>query len=115
MPPRTNRPPFARPPAFPLQVRKTKKAKEPLQEISAYEQLRQNNIDANNEKLASLNLSPLQKKKPTPAQQNLVRLAFEKKLVKEAHLHDAKDLATCITKRSVHVPVRCCSVLTLLL
>ena len=57
----------------------------PLQEISAYEQQRQNNIKENNAKLAALNLSPLVKKtKATPAAQNRKRHAAEKKLVQGA-------------------------------
>jgi len=92
-------------------VWRAKKAQGPLQEISAYELQRERNIVANNEMLASLNLSPLVKKTKT-ATADRKRLAAEKKLIKLAQLDDAKDLATCITKGSVRVPVRCCSMLT---
>ena len=112
----TLRPSLAPEALTPLQARRRNKTKQPLKEISAYEMQRQNNINANNAQLASLGLSPLIKKKePTQAQLDRKRASFEKRLVKEALLDDAKDLATSITKGTVHVPVRCCSVLTLLL
>ena len=112
----TLRPSLAPEALTPLQASRRNKTKEPLKQISDYEMQRQNNINANNAQLASLGLSPLIKKKePTQAQLDRKRASFEKRLVKEAFLDDAKDLATSITKGTVHVPVRCCSVLTLLL
>ena len=111
----TLRPSLAPEALTPLQARRRNKTKSP-QQISDYEMQRQNNINANNAQLASLGLSPLIKKKePTQAQLDRKRASFERRLFKEAHLDDAKDLATSITKGTVHVPVRCCSVLTLLL
>ena len=95
---------------FCFQAVRRPKPRPPLQPISDYEAQRQLNIAKNDAMLASLNLSPLVKKKePTLAPQGRMRLALEKKLVKEAQLDDAKDLAKSIIKGTVHVPVRCCS------